>query len=94
MALLFARVQLNGNPSREQYDSLHAKMAQLGFSNQIRTVNGLWELPHATYPGTNYVDADQASNAIKRVADAVVANSHVLVTSGSEWQGHGLVKIR
>jgi hypothetical protein len=26
MALLFARVQLKGDPTREQYDALHAKM--------------------------------------------------------------------
>jgi hypothetical protein len=94
LALLFARVQLSGDPRREQYDALHAKMAAIGFSTRITTTNGTWELPHATYAGNAYANANVASGAVKTAADTVVANSRVLVTSGADWQGSGLKKIQ
>ena len=94
MALFFARVQLNGDPTAGQYETLHARMATIGFNMQITTANGTWELPHATYAANNYVNANVASGAVKTVADAVVADSRVLVTSGADFQGSGLKKIR
>jgi hypothetical protein len=94
MALLFARVQLKGDPTREQYDALHAKMAGIGFSTHITTGDGTWELPHATYSGTAYANADAAATAVKTAADSVVANSQVLVTSGADGQADGLKKIQ
>lgn len=94
MALLFARVQLTGDPAREAYERLHARMAQIGFQVQITTSSGTWELPHATCAGTGYVTAGQASNAAKEAADSVVANSLVFITSGSDWQANGLTKIQ
>ena len=94
LALLFARVQLSGDPTREQYESLHSKMAGIGFSIRITTANGTWELPHATYAGTAYANANMASDAVKKTADSVVANSRVLVSSGADWQANGLKKIQ
>jgi hypothetical protein len=94
MAMYFARVQLNGDPTAAQYDTLHQKMSAIGFETKIRTATGTWELPHATYAATCYVNANVASDAVKKVADSVVANSHVLITSGAEFQGNGLKKLQ
>ena len=94
MTLLFARVQLSGDPTREQYEALHVKMAGIGFNTRITTANGTWELPHATYAGTAYASANVASDAVKKIADSVVANSRVLVTSGADWQANGLRKVQ
>jgi len=94
MGLYFARVQLNGNPTAEQYQTLHKRMSDIGFETKIQTANGIWELPHATYAANNYLNANVASNAVKKVADSVVPNSHVLITSGAEFQGDGLKKLQ
>lgn len=85
---------MSGDPTREQYDVLHTKMTEIGFSARITTANGTWELPHATYAGTGYMNANVACDAVKKAADSVVANARVLVTSGGDWQGSGLKKVR
>jgi hypothetical protein len=63
MGLYFARVQLKGDPTAEQYETLHKRMSDIGFETKIQTANGIWELPHATYAVNNYVNANVASNA-------------------------------
>lgn len=74
MAAYAIRVELQGYPTREQYDALHALMARKGFSQSITGTDGQnhqrqYNLPHAVYYGSSNSGVgavrDSVVNAIK-----------------------------
>jgi hypothetical protein len=90
MALYFARVQLSGSPTAQQYEALHAAMASIGFYPRIVGANGTTlNLPHATYASDRFTSADNDANVVNGVAGAITHGAEVLVT-GSDWQAYGL----
>ena len=86
MAKYTVRVELEGSPTREEYDALHLKMKGLGF---LQTVNGVQgdknvviKLPTGLYYGmsekiTNQVatDVSAAANGIRKVVGVFVAKT-------------------
>jgi len=87
------RVELQGYPTREQYEALHALMARKGF---YQTVNGTdaqgnqkkFPLPHAMYYGTS---ADSCSGVRDSVVNAVKAEVQkdivVFAVEARTWAG-------
>ena len=85
------RVQLMGNPTAEEYETLHALMAQYGL---IRTVDGVdangnpttSTLPHGTYYGTNSYEAGSLRDALRVAIKAKVQqNISLFVVDAKTW---------
>jgi len=93
LALIFARVELPGEPSTAQYETLHKKMSAVKFNQTIVTEKGTFKLPHATCASEQYASANAAAEVVKVEADLVVKGAHVLTRSGSDRQGINLEKI-
>lgn len=67
--------------SREQYELLHVKMAELGFFKEIRSDGGSWyQLPDAEYHGFSALTCEQLRDAMRFTADSVRFGAKVLVT--------------
>jgi hypothetical protein len=85
MANYTIRVQLDGNPSYEQYERLHSLMAHLGFG---RTVTGskTIELPHATYYGSTASRIEQVRDVVRDQVKATIQNNiKVFVAQTETW---------
>lgn len=83
MASFTTRVELHG-ASSEDYDNLHAAMAQEGFSRFIRSGEGHWyQLPTAEYDRVAEMTAGQVSESAKRAANSTGKKSSVLVSQSS-----------
>jgi hypothetical protein len=89
MANFMTRVELNGSPTWQDYENLHAAMKRAGFSRLIAGSDGkIYRLPHAQYSRTTHLTLqdvrDQAHAAARSVWDSV----QVLTTEGnSAWVG-------
>ena len=68
------RVELRGNPSADEYQTLHSLMSRKGFAQTIAGVDlsgnrRLFSLPHAVYYGSSPSDCaavrDSVLNAVK-----------------------------
>jgi hypothetical protein len=81
------RVELRGNPKYEEYEKLHALMAQKGFAKTIVGSDGKsYSLPHATYWGSSLSDVGSVRNAIRdAVRSEVRDNIIVFVVHSSGW---------
>ena len=92
MSTFTTRVQLNGDPSEAEYESLHKEMHRRGFSRFIQSTDGKWyRLPHAEYNRNAEATCEQvrtdASAAAK--AAAPTRGHKVLVSVASQrcWIG-------
>jgi hypothetical protein len=84
------RVELRGNPTREQYDALHALMKQKGFYQYVDgTSNGKpkrADLPHATYYGSSTSNCSVVHDTVsKAVQSQIQQNIIVFVVEASTW---------
>lgn len=89
MSRFTTRVQLNGNPSYEEYEKLHKAMKAKGFSRIITGDDGghYW-LPHAEYDRSGNLTLQQVLNDAKAAAGTVKTSYEVLVTEGGcMWYG-------
>jgi hypothetical protein len=85
------RVELRGNPTREQYDKLHALMAQSGFMQTIQGVNTegkqqVFNLPHAVYYGFSNVNTGAVRDWVSKAVKAQVQPDLVVfVVESTDW---------
>lgn len=87
------RVLLNGNPTAEQYETLHKAMKNKGFSRVIQSDDGdYYWLPNAEYYREADVTAQQVLSDAKAAANSAKSPNEVLVTEGSSRMWTGLSK--
>jgi hypothetical protein len=82
------RVQLDGNPTWDDYNNLHAAMARQGFTQTIADSDGVeYELPHAEYNREGSLTRGQVLNEAKAAAGSVWSDYRVLITEsdGRTW---------
>lgn len=91
MAEYAIRVELQGYPTREQYEALHALMAQKGFYQSVNGSDGqgnpkTFNLPHAVYYGSSLSSIsavrDTVANTIK---STIQKNILVFVVQAQTW---------
>jgi hypothetical protein len=89
MARFTTRVELDGNPSRQDYNNLHQAMKRAGFSRFITGGDGKnYRLPHAEYDCTSGGDIQQIRSVAHNAASSVWSSVQVLVTAGdAAWSG-------
>jgi hypothetical protein len=75
MASYTIKVQLEGDPSYERYESLHAAMAELGFFKTIQGPNGVFDLPHGIYFGESMFEAKMLRDILKVAVQAKVQSA-------------------
>jgi hypothetical protein len=89
MARFTTRVQLNGDPTYDDYEKLHKAMKVRGLSRIISGSDDkhYW-LPHAEYNRIAEVTKDQVLNDAKAAASTVSNDYEIVVTEGSRtWHG-------
>jgi hypothetical protein len=90
MASYIVRVELHQATSAD-YETLHTKMDQAGFSRKIKAGDGqVYMLPTAEYSYTNTtIDREEVRTKVNSIASSVKINPAVLVTAsnGSCWIG-------
>jgi len=91
MARFTTRVQLNGRPTAEHYESLHKAMKRRGFTRIIESDDGrkYW-LPHAEYNREGSATRAQVLEDAKAAAAAISSDYQVLVTESNGRTWHGL----
>jgi hypothetical protein len=93
MASFTTRVQLDGNPSSEDYEKLHREMKKRGFSRIIQSDQGqAYWLPHAEYNRLGDVTRDSVREDAKAAAATVSNDYQVLVTQAEARTWAGLKK--
>ena len=92
MAEFTVRVELEGSPTREQYEALHLRMKGLGF---LKTVNGVADgkpaivrLPTGLYYGTSEIAATQVASNVSSVANGIRKVVGVFVAQTETWASH------
>lgn len=91
MADYAIRVELRGNPSREQYEALHALMARGGFYQTIRGLDAQgnpqnYNLPHAVYYGASQQGCGAVRDWVRdRVKAEVQQDIIVFVVEAVHW---------
>lgn len=94
MAYFTARVQLDGEPSNEAYDRLHAAMRAQGYARFVKSNENNWyRLPHAEYVSQKFSTRKDAVEAAKIAATSVQKGFKVLVTEGNGLTWHNLDKV-
>ena len=84
--MLFIRVELRGDPSKQDYDNLHAYMEKNNWYRRIRGSAGESALPHAMYQGNSEAASLAVASALKAGLEANVwTRAIVLVISAQEW---------
>jgi len=83
MASYAIRVELRGNPSYEQYETLHALMAKRGFYQTIDGVDGsgnqkTFNLPHAVYYGSSNSSCGTVRDQIRDAVKSEVQNNIIV----------------
>jgi hypothetical protein len=85
------RVELRGNPTREEYETLHALMSRKGF---YQTISGSdaqgnrrgFNLPHAVYYGSSTANCGAVRDSVRDAVKAEVqADIIVLVVEATTW---------
>ena len=90
MAAFMTRVELHGNVTWQDYDTLHQAMEAEGFSRTIRADNGdVYHLPTAEYYISDGLTRAQVLAKAQRAASRTGKNYSVLVTesNGVTWIG-------
>jgi hypothetical protein len=86
MAQIFIRVELRGDPSKQDYDNLHAYMETNNWYRKIVGSAGESTLPHAMYQGNSENGASSIASALKNGIEANVwTRPVVLVISAQTW---------
>lgn len=86
MAQIFIRVELRGDPSKQDYDNLHAYMETMNWYRKIIGSAGESTLPHAMYQGNSEKDTSSIAAALKDGIEANVwTRAIVLVISAQTW---------
>lgn len=86
MAHLFIRVELRGDPSKLDYDNLHAYMEKNNWYRKIAGTAGVSTLPHAMYQGDSEAAASSVAAALKAGIEANVwTRVIVLVIAAQTW---------
>ena len=83
------RVQLNGNPTWDDYTRLHAAMRAQGFSQAITDTQGaVYQLPHAEYNLESTLSRKEVLSSAKQAAVTVWSDFSILVTqsAGRTWE--------
>lgn len=91
MSVFTVRVEMQ-NADRDDYDTLHKKMATKGYSREVTASSGTtYQLPDAEYTYTNSTkDEAQVADEVKAIANSVKSNSRILVTKSSGRAIRGL----
>lgn len=83
------RVELQGNPSYQQYEALHQSMGAIGF---LRTVQGVRSgtsvtvnLPTGLYYGNSTENATQVAERVDTAARAIHPVSGIFVADTTTW---------
>ena len=86
MAHYFIRVELQGNPSGEDYTKLHDHMLKNNWYRSISGSAGTSALPHAMYQGNATMDVSALTKALHDgIKGAVWTHPIVLVISSITW---------
>jgi hypothetical protein len=88
MARFTTRIQLNGEPSRRDYELLHAAMKEKGFLQTITGRDGtVYQLPHAEYNCESDLPIVEIRDAARAAAKTVWSDVNILVTksAGRSW---------
>lgn len=88
----FARVELHGARTREDYDHLYNQLKVVGFYAMMVDPKGMGTtLPSGTYASHgNYATVELAHDAVRRAVTATGFGGSVLVVEFSQWQGSDL----
>lgn len=85
------RVELRGDPSSEEYETLHALMARKGFK---QTIDGLdtegnkkrFNLPHAVYYGSSEDSCSTVRDSVRKAVKAEVQDDIIVfVVQAETW---------
>lgn len=92
MADYFARVELRGTRSREDYDHLYNQMKVAGFYAMMVNPDGAGiTLPAGTYASHgSYATVKLAHDAVRRAVTATGFRGSIIVVEFSEWQSSDL----
>lgn len=86
MAQMFIRIELRGDPSKQDYDNLHAYMEKNNWYRKIIGSAGESTLPHAMYQGSSENSASSIATALKKGIEANVwTRAIALVISAQAW---------
>lgn len=94
MSKFTTRVQLDGNPTWQDFDNLHAAMRRQGFTQTITDGDGVeYELPHAEYNREGSLTTSQVLDEAKAAAGSVWSDFRILVTESNGRTWHNLKKV-
>jgi hypothetical protein len=94
MASFTTRIELHDATSQD-YEALHKKMTNAGFSNQVTGGDGdVYQMPPAEYNYEGNVTADAVREKAKVAAAAVKKSYAVFVTEAGRRAWYGLTRIR
>jgi hypothetical protein len=83
------RVELEGRPTREEYDKLHQRMQSLGFSQTVNGVQGdksvVVQLPTGLYYGASDNETSKVSQNVYDQARAIRKVICVFVARTDTW---------
>ncbi len=86
MAQLIARIELQGSPTSEIYDKLHALMEGRQWSRTIGSSIGMIALPHAMYQVVSDKDVSQLATSIQeQIKKKVWTKPIVLIMAAGNW---------
>jgi hypothetical protein len=86
LAHFFIRVELRGDPSKQDYENLHAYMEGKNWYRKITGTAGESTLPHAMYQGDSENPVSSVAGALKKGIEADVwSRAVVLVISAQNW---------
>jgi hypothetical protein len=88
----FARVELHGLRTREDYEHLHNQLKIGGFYALVVDGKGAGiALPTGTYASYgNYATLDLAHDAVRRAVTSTGFAGSIVVVEFSQWRGSGL----
>lgn len=92
MADYFARVELRGARTKEDYDHLYNQLKTKGFYALMVNAEGTGiNLPTGTYVSSgNYATVDLAHDAVRHALTATGFPGSVVVVEFSQWRGSDL----
>jgi hypothetical protein len=86
MAQMIARIELQGSPTWETYDKLHALMEGRNWERTINSTAGSVALPHAMYQVTSIKGVSELSESIyKQVKSEVWTKPIVFIMAVEHW---------
>ena len=93
MALFTIRVELQG-AQPQHYTNLLNAFAQVGVGDVLSAENGTkWKLPTGQYAYVGNENMEQVVNAVKSIANSVLATNAVLVTQADSVSWNGLEQV-